>query len=126
MAKSKPELLQGLEQHLKSGGESTMKALCARFEVSSKVIAAALSELARKGVVEAVNPNAKRKRYRLVGAQTSPARTRGRPAGTGSERLTLNRLKAIRLALDPKGNDPFWRKLESDLQAYYRIRAALK
>jgi len=128
MTKVQPALLQGIEEHAAKGGGLSMAELHANFDVGSKILAEALAVLAERGVVEATNPKARRKRYRFIGKPQGKPETRkpGRPVGSMTDKQTLARLRTLRLALDPKGTDPFWRKLEAELREWYRIRSAFK
>ena len=128
MANGKTELLKSMEQYAKEGGDLTVATLRVRYRVTAKAVQHALVMLADKGVLEVVNKNAKRKRYRLVGEPQTPSEPtrRGRPTNKVSDKQTLSRLRQIRLALDPKGADPFWKKVEADLLAWYKVKAAIK
>ena len=53
--------------------------------------------------------------------KTVTPRKRGRPKGSTSHKQFVARLRKLRQAVDPRGHDPFWRKLEGIVKEHQRL-----
>jgi len=53
-----------------------------------------------------------------------PKKRRGRPKGSYSHKQFMTRLRKLRQVVDPKNQDPFWRKLETICREHHNMQRA--